>query len=209
MSEQHRSIGDRCEIDALGEIGPAQFRLFLAHSSLLDADAVRIRFYCALGNTGIRAADLRGSLSSDPSNAVIRQELFLIRSVDRDARVIRRTVFDPLTVDIDVHEPARPIDLSHRIRRDQHPLSGPPIPGVHFDVTDVPASIVHEEILDMTDPTVACVDLIPCHSRDATKMRVAVVELRIGTTSMTRFYSERCYERYRHPTFHWDIAATP
>src|SRR5665811_2342866 len=68
MSEQHGSIGDRCELDALGEIGPAEFRLFLTHSNLLDADAVLIRFYCALGNTGIRATDLRLSLSSDPSN---------------------------------------------------------------------------------------------------------------------------------------------
>src|SRR6185312_10216569 len=136
-------------------------------------------------------------------------ELLFRRSVDRDARVIARAVFDLLTVDIDVDQPARPIDLSHRIRRDQHPLSGPPVPGVDFDVTDAPVGIVHEEVLDMTDPTVAGTDLVPRDSCDAAKMRVALFGLGVGTSRTTCFPIGWCHERGRHPTFHWEIAASP
>jgi len=38
MREQHGSIGDRREFDALGEIRPPEFHLFLAHMVLLEAE---------------------------------------------------------------------------------------------------------------------------------------------------------------------------
>jgi hypothetical protein len=63
---------------------PAEFRVFFAHSNLLVADDVRIRFYCAFENTEIRTAILRGSLSYDTSNAVVRQEFFFIGSIHSD-----------------------------------------------------------------------------------------------------------------------------
>jgi hypothetical protein len=38
MPEQHGSIRDRSELDALGEIGPAEFGLFFTHTDILEAE---------------------------------------------------------------------------------------------------------------------------------------------------------------------------
>src|SRR5207342_2525341 len=110
-------------------------------------------------------------------DAVIFKECFIIG---------RWPVFDLLTIDIEVNHPVRPIDLSHRARRNQDPLSGPPILGIDGDAADGPVGIINEEILDMTYLTVGGMDMVPSDSCDATEMRITFVGLRVGATLITR-----------------------
>jgi hypothetical protein len=93
--------------------------------------------------------------------------LFLTGSIHCHGRFQHGTVFDLLAIDIELHQPVRPIDLSYRARRDQDPRSGPPVPGIDGDAADVPAGIIHEEIFDITYVAVSGMDMVSGHSRDA------------------------------------------
>src|SRR5574338_344840 len=70
------------------------------------------------------------------------------------------------------------------MRREQHLFSGPPVPGVDLDVTDFPASIIHEEVLDMTDLAVAGVDMASGDRCDATEMRIARIGVPIDVSEV-------------------------
>jgi hypothetical protein len=39
----------------------------------------------------------------NPSDAVVRKERFIVRPIDRDGRIVGRTILDPLAVDIEVN----------------------------------------------------------------------------------------------------------
>src|SRR5271167_215596 len=96
-----------------------------------------------------------------PVAAVVVVEPFLIGLIYGRGRIVCRAVFDLLTVDIEVHQSVRPVDLSHRARRDQDFLSGPPVPGIDGDISDAPAGIVHEEVLEMTEHAVGGMNMVP------------------------------------------------
>jgi len=87
-------------------------------------------------------------------------------------------VFDPLTIDIEVYQPIRPIDLSCRPGRDQDLLPGPPVLRIDDKVTDAPIGILHEEVLEVTDLAVASMDMV---SGDASMLR------RCGSPSLAEF----------------------
>ena len=64
-------------------------------------------------------------------------------------------VVDPLTIDIEVHHVIHPIDRSNPPWRDQDFLPGPPVLCIDDEVMDAPISILHEEVLDVTNLAVA------------------------------------------------------
>ena len=88
--------------------------------------------------------------------------------------------FDPLTIDIEVYQPIRPIDLSRRPGRDQDLLPGPPVLRIDDKVTDAPIGILHEEVLEVTDLAVASMDMVSGDRFDAAEMRIAVASLSFG-----------------------------
>jgi hypothetical protein len=99
-------------------------------------------------------------------------ETFLIGPIDRFGGIVCRAVFDPLTIDIEVHQFIRPIDLSCQPRRDQDLLPGPPVLRVNYEVMDAPIGILHKEVLDVTNLPVAGLDMVPSDRFDAAEMRV-------------------------------------
>src|SRR6185312_17174687 len=106
----------------------------------------------------------------------------LVGPIDRRRRIIWRTVFDPLTIAIKVHQLIRPVDLSCRPWRDQDLLPRPPILRIDDEIMDAPIGVLHKEILDVTDLAVAGMDVVSRDSFDAPKMRVVVVSLSVGDT---------------------------
>ena len=112
----------------------------------------------------------------------MRQELFFVGSSDSDGRGVGRSVFDPLAVDIYVHQFADPIGSLAPSAARSAPALRATSSGNDFDVTDVPASIVHEEILDMTDLAVAGVDMVPGDSRDAAEIGRSESQIRSPET---------------------------
>ena len=103
-------------------------------------------------------------LAAWPDITVVFLEMVFIRPIDHDGRVIRRAVFDSLTIDTEVHQIVRPIDLSYRLRRDQDLLARQPVLRIDDEVMDAPIFILHEEVFDMTDLAVAGVDTVPIDS---------------------------------------------
>jgi hypothetical protein len=57
----------------------------------------------------------------DPPDAIICQVCFFIGAIYRDGRIVWRTVFDLLTVDIEVNQSVRPI-VTPRIGSDRREL---------------------------------------------------------------------------------------
>ena len=74
----------------------------------------------------------------DELDAVIGQEFFVKGPVDRYGDVVCGSVFDLLTIDVDVHQPVAPIDVLDRPWRDQHLFAGPPVLGIDDEVTNAP-----------------------------------------------------------------------
>ena len=107
-------------------------------------------------------------------------EIFLIGPIDRGGCVVCRAVFDPLTIDIEVDQVIRPIDLLCRPWRDQDLLSGPPVLRIDDEILDTPIGIFDEEVLDVTDLAVAGVDMVPGDRFDAAQMRIVVASLSGG-----------------------------
>src|SRR5271169_5098939 len=99
-------------------------------------------------------------------------ETFLIGSIDRCGGIVCRALFDLLTIDIEVHQFIRPIDLSCQPWRDQDLLPGPPVLRVDDEVMDAPIGILHKEVLDVTNLPVAGVDMVPGDRFDAAEMRI-------------------------------------
>ncbi len=83
---------------------------------------------------------------------IVVLEMLLIGLIERCGCIVCRAVFDPLTIDIEVHQFIRPIDLSCRPWRDQDLFPGPPILRIDDEVFDAPISILHEKVRDVTDP---------------------------------------------------------
>jgi len=97
----------------------------------------------------------------DPPDTVICKERFVIGLVDRRSCIISWAVFDPLTIDIEVHQFIRPIDLSCRPRRDQDLLPSPPVLRIDDKVMDAPIVILQKKVFDVTNLAVTGVDMVP------------------------------------------------
>src|SRR5208282_2289003 len=108
----------------------------------------------------------------DGAVAIVVMEVLLISPIDRCGCIVCGAVFDPLTIDIEIDQAIRPIDLSRRPWRDQDLLPGPPVLGIDDEVMDAPIGILHEEVLDMAELAVARMDVVPRHGFDAAQMRV-------------------------------------
>ena len=52
----------------------------------------------------------------DQFDAVIDPEIFFKGPIDRDGGIVRLTAFDPLAINVDVHQPIRRSDPQHRPR---------------------------------------------------------------------------------------------
>jgi len=70
------------------------------------------RFEVASAVTG-RGTNVRSGSIEHPDPPVVITEAPLIIPIDRYQFVILRAAFDLLTIDIQVHQPVRPIDVMH------------------------------------------------------------------------------------------------
>jgi hypothetical protein len=116
----------------------------------------------------------------DKLDAVTGQEFFVIGMIDGYRWIVCRAVLDPLTIDVEVHQLVRPVDLSGRPRRDQDLLAGPPVPRIDDEVMDAPIGVIDEEILDVADLAVAGIDMIFGDGFDAAQMSVVATCLGLG-----------------------------
>ena len=83
---------------------------------------------------------------------------FLIGLIDGRGCIVCWAILNRLATDIEVHEPARPIDLSCPAWRDQDLIAGPPVLRIDDEVMDAPICILHQEVLDMADLAVGRMD---------------------------------------------------
>src|ERR1039458_7282669 len=99
--------------------------------------------------------------------AIMAVQLLLISVIDHGDGVPGRTGLDLRARNVQLNMAIRPVDLAHRIRRDQDMLSGPPVPCVDAKVADVPIGVIEDKILDMADLAIGSVDMIAHDLGDA------------------------------------------
>ena len=79
---------------------------------------------------------------------------------NRCVGVQRRAVFDALSLEVDDHMPARPVDVGDPVDRKQNRLAGKPVAGIDDMIEDSPAVGFRNEVLDPTQFAVPCRDAI-------------------------------------------------
>jgi hypothetical protein len=107
-------------------------------------------------------------------------EVFFIGPIDRCRIVVRGTVFDLLTINIEIYEAIRPVDLLYRTGRNQDLFPWPPVLRIDDKVTDAPIDVVDEKVLHMTDFAVAGMDMVPFDRICTAKVRIVITSLNIG-----------------------------
>ena len=115
VPEQHGAIRDCRKFDALNEIWSVTLRLFFAHSDLSEVAPTGAFQQGRPEPAGPEVCRCR-LLIRDPFDAVIGEEAFVIRPIDRDRLVVRRAILHLLTIDIELNQPPRPIDLLYQTR---------------------------------------------------------------------------------------------
>ena len=87
-------------------------------------------------------------------------------------RIVERSVFDLSAIDFEVHRSRQPINPSNQARWKQCSLCRPPVPSVDLDETNAPISIIDEEVVDVADQAVNCVNSMPDYGFHAAEMRI-------------------------------------
>src|SRR5689334_25391893 len=78
------------------------------------------------------------AFTRSPPSTVVSQRQILVDPVHPFGRIVRWTVFDLLTADIEVNRSVYPVDCPNCAGREQNLLSGPPVPGIDHEIPDSP-----------------------------------------------------------------------
>ena len=110
-----------------------------------------------------RAPPFRSASRSSPPlarPAEMAAQLLFADLIGHRERVPGRGRLHLLAGDVQLDLTIHPIDVGHRVGRQPDGLARPPVPGRDDEISNVPADVVGEEILDMAQFAVGGVDMI-------------------------------------------------
>ena len=93
--------------------------------------------------------------------------------------------------------PAAPIDVRHRMGRELDELARQPVTCVDDEITDDPAAVVEQHVIDRADVAVRGVDGIAFDGGGAAKMRVAGRDVETRSSTLRDFGRDRLSGRRR------------
>src|ERR1700691_1460432 len=96
---------------------------------------------------------------------------------ERNHRIPGRTRLDLFARDIEADMPVRPVHALYRLHGDQYAFAQPPVARVYDEIMEAPVVVLEHEVLDVSDISVECVDMISYHLDDAAKVGVAVLRV--------------------------------
>jgi hypothetical protein len=108
-------------------------------------------------------------------SAIVTVKLEFIVTVERRVFVVHRRVLDGLTIKRHGNVGAGPAHVLNPFWRDQHFMPNPPIAGIYDQVPNGPCEVIHQKPLDVTDLTVARLDMISLDCIAAAQVRIRVV----------------------------------
>src|SRR5512133_3087735 len=114
----------------------------------------------------------RAAIPVHRASVVVVQARFVL-AIDGRARVPRWAVLDGLAGHADVNVALTPTDAACPARGNQNALSKPPIARVDHEVAHFPGLIVHDEVFDAADRSVASLDLVAADRAGAAQMDVS------------------------------------
>ena len=115
------------------------------------------------------------ALGARSGPTIVLMQMRLFNFAERDHRIPGRTRLDLFARDIEADMPVGPVHAPYRLHGDQYALAQPPVACVDDEVTEAPVVVFEHEVLDVSDISVECVDMISYHLDDAAKVGVALL----------------------------------